>query len=181
EWMADCLERQLAPDFPTMAKQLQAAMPAPLDPALGDEAHYAAVKDSLDRVAANRPTAEAPRLVAGFSPNCVDMVAQSRGEPYSFAFIDGWHEDNGPQNDAEAVIPYMADDAIMVFHDLSAPAVFQGLRACENSGWKTGIYNTTQIMGVASRGNVRLPDHVADPAMPRPPFPHLQGLPLQSI
>lgn len=37
DWMADCLEGQLAADFPTMADQLQAAMPAPLDPALKDD------------------------------------------------------------------------------------------------------------------------------------------------
>lgn len=37
DWMADCLEPQLAPDFPTMADQLEAAMPAPLDPNLKDD------------------------------------------------------------------------------------------------------------------------------------------------
>ncbi|KIN61382.1 DNA alkylation repair enzyme [Sulfitobacter noctilucae] len=37
DWMADCLERQLAPDFATMADQLEAAMPAPLDPSLRDD------------------------------------------------------------------------------------------------------------------------------------------------
>jgi len=37
DWMADCLERQLAPDFPTMADQLEAAMPAPLDPSRTDD------------------------------------------------------------------------------------------------------------------------------------------------
>ena len=37
DWMADCLEKQLASDFPTMADQLEAAMPAPLDPALADD------------------------------------------------------------------------------------------------------------------------------------------------
>ncbi len=37
EWMADCLEPQLAMDFPAMADQLEAAMPAPLDPALRDD------------------------------------------------------------------------------------------------------------------------------------------------
>ncbi|MEW9922123.1 hypothetical protein AB2B41_21155 [Marimonas sp. MJW-29] len=36
EWMADCLEGQLAADFPTMAEQLEAAMPARLDPSLTD-------------------------------------------------------------------------------------------------------------------------------------------------
>lgn len=37
EWLADCVQAQLAPDFPTMADQLQAAMPAPLDPNLQDD------------------------------------------------------------------------------------------------------------------------------------------------
>ena len=37
EWMADCLEPRLAPDFPTMADQLQAALPPPLDPSRTDD------------------------------------------------------------------------------------------------------------------------------------------------
>ena len=37
DWMADCLEPQLAGDFPTMADQLEAAMPLPLDPSLKDD------------------------------------------------------------------------------------------------------------------------------------------------
>ena len=37
EWIADCLEPRLAPDFPTMADQLQAAMPPRLDPSLRDD------------------------------------------------------------------------------------------------------------------------------------------------
>ncbi len=37
EWMADCLETQLASDFPTMADQLEAAMPPQLDPSLKDD------------------------------------------------------------------------------------------------------------------------------------------------
>ncbi|MEX3016242.1 hypothetical protein [Gymnodinialimonas hymeniacidonis] len=37
EWIADCLEPRLAADFPTMADQLEAAMPARLDPTLRDD------------------------------------------------------------------------------------------------------------------------------------------------
>lgn len=36
DWIADCIEPQLAPDFPTMADQIEAALPPPLDPALTD-------------------------------------------------------------------------------------------------------------------------------------------------
>lgn len=37
DFLASCLERQLATDFPTMADQLEAAMPPPLDPDLKDD------------------------------------------------------------------------------------------------------------------------------------------------
>ena len=37
EWMADCMETQLASDFPTMADQLEAAMPKMLNPTLSDD------------------------------------------------------------------------------------------------------------------------------------------------
>lgn len=37
DWFADCLEPALASDFPTMADQLEAMMPQPLDPTLRDD------------------------------------------------------------------------------------------------------------------------------------------------
>lgn len=37
DWMADCLEAQLAPDFETMADQLEAALPSRLDPSKTDD------------------------------------------------------------------------------------------------------------------------------------------------
>ncbi len=37
DWIADCLEPQLASDFPEMAAQLEAAMPPLLDPTLSDD------------------------------------------------------------------------------------------------------------------------------------------------
>lgn len=36
DWIADCVEKYLSPDFNEMANQLEAAMPPRLDPALGD-------------------------------------------------------------------------------------------------------------------------------------------------
>lgn len=37
DWIADCIEVQLSSDFPTLADQLETAMPDPLDPTLGDD------------------------------------------------------------------------------------------------------------------------------------------------
>ncbi len=37
EWIADCVEKRLSPNFPEMAAQLEAAMPPPLDSTLTDD------------------------------------------------------------------------------------------------------------------------------------------------
>lgn len=37
DWLADCIEQQLAPEFDAMADQLEAAMPAKLDPTRSDD------------------------------------------------------------------------------------------------------------------------------------------------
>ncbi|MEL7257926.1 MAG: hypothetical protein AAFN80_08780 [Pseudomonadota bacterium] len=37
DWIADCLEPRLSSDFPTMADQIEAAMPPPLDPSKTDD------------------------------------------------------------------------------------------------------------------------------------------------
>lgn len=36
DWIADCVEKRLSPDFPTMADQLERALPDPLDPGKSD-------------------------------------------------------------------------------------------------------------------------------------------------
>jgi len=138
-----------------------------IDPALGDDAHFNAVSESLAAAARLRGAANGhARLHAGFSPGIVATVAQARGTPWSFAFIDGNHDGQAPARDAEAVLPYLADDAIVVFHDLISPFVRAGWEVYRQAGWNTRIWNTTQGMGVAWRGDVTIPDHVEDPNMP---------------
>ena len=113
------------------------------------------------------------RIWSDPSPDVIPRIAEG-GEPISFAFIDGSHDAPDPANDAKAVLPFMADDAVVVFHDLTSPDVHEGLSVMKNAGWHVVLWNTMQILGVAWRGNVDIPDHVPDPNTARIFHAHLQ-------
>jgi len=144
-----------------------------IDPALGHPDQMADVRASLT------PIGDA-RLWAGFSPSVVPAVRAVRAEPWSFAFIDGYHEGDAPRDDAGAAIGLMADDALVMFHDLISPHVAAGLAVFADAGWSVGLYNTMQIMGVAWRGSARPAPHVADENMPGIFAEHLRRFPALS-
>jgi len=61
-----------------------------------------------------------------FSDLCVkvecysdDIAENYNGEKISFLFIDGFHSFKQVINDFRTVLPYMSDDAIVAFHDVS--------------------------------------------------------------
>jgi hypothetical protein len=148
-----------------------------IDPALGypDQKHD--VEQSLAAVGGPGRT----HLWAGFSPSIVPAVRATQSEPWSFAFIDGYHEGRAPLDDAAAVMGDMAEDALALFHDLISPHVAAGLGAFADAGWRVGLYNTMQIMGVAWRGAAAPAAHIADPDMPPADAAHLQRFPLLSM
>ena len=144
-----------------------------IDPALGHDDQMADVRESLSHVGA-------ARLWAGFSPSVVPAVRAYRPAPWSFAFIDGYHEGEAPANDARAVLPLLADDALVMFHDLVSPHVAAGLAVFAQAGWNVGLYNTMQVMGAAWRGAARPVAHVADKDMPAPQGDFLRPFPVLS-
>jgi hypothetical protein len=139
-----------------------------IDPALGAPDQMRDVRESLAQIGP-------ARLWAGFSPSVVPAVRAVRPEPWSFAFIDGHHEGDAPRDDARAVLPQMAEDALVMFHDLVSPHVAAGLAVFAEAGWKVGLYNTMQVMGVAWRGAAAPAAHVADRDMPVAKGEHLRG------
>ncbi|MFD1381198.1 class I SAM-dependent methyltransferase [Fodinicurvata halophila] len=106
------------------------------------------------------------RFYGGFSPDMVEEARLAEQAPWSFAFIDGSHDGDGPRNDALAVLPHLAGNAIVVFHDLTSPFVERGLYAMKMAGFDTRLFVTMQVLGVAWRGNVAIPEHVRDPNTP---------------
>ena len=89
EWLADCLEPYLAADFPTMADQLEAAMPVPLDRALSDD-DFGQFIHALPGIFAVRHGLEAHRERA------LDLIYQATQrfsmEFYIRPFLDRWPE-----------------------------------------------------------------------------------------
>jgi hypothetical protein len=82
-------------------------------------------------------------------------LGTNHGRRWGFIFIDGDHWGDGPLNDAVVCEQYAAEDAMILFHDLAFPDVAAGLNYLAQQGWKTAIYHTQQIMGVAWRGRVK--------------------------
>jgi glycosyltransferase involved in cell wall biosynthesis len=100
---------------------------------------------------------------AGYSPQAVLNLASQHQRKWSLIFIDGNHDAPGPLNDAIACEPLAEDTAMVLFHDLASPDVAQGLDYFQQKGWKTMVYQTMQIMGVAWRGNIEPVEHQPDP------------------
>jgi hypothetical protein len=142
-----------------------------IDPALGYPDQARDVADSLARAGGPGHA----KLWAGFSPSIVPAVRSTQGAPWSFAFIDGFHEGRAPLDDAEAVSGLMAENAAVMFHDLISPHVAAGLAHFQANGWNVGLYNTMQIMGIAWRGAARPAEHIADVNMPPIAAEHLLG------
>jgi predicted O-methyltransferase YrrM len=144
-----------------------------IDPLLKQPEFKASVCDSL-RAAS---VLASVNLVAGKSPDAVEQLAAT-GRRWALLFIDGDHDGTAPVHDAEVCARFAEDDALILFHDLASPDVAAGLRYLRHRGWKTLVYQTMQIMGVAWRGSVRPVDHVPDPAVAWELPRHLEDFPL---
>eukprot|EP01128_Nolandella_sp_AFSM9_P000217 TRINITY_DN10392_c0_g1_i1.p1 TRINITY_DN10392_c0_g1~~TRINITY_DN10392_c0_g1_i1.p1 ORF type:complete len:279 (+),score=19.17 TRINITY_DN10392_c0_g1_i1:87-923(+) len=112
-------------------------------------------------------------LVPGFSPKEVETLAHWPLERrWSLFLIDGNHNPGYPLNDAQVCSKYAEETAMILFHDVVFPPVAEGLLYLRSIGWKTRLYQTQQMMGVAWRGNCCPIDHVPDPRQrwDLPPF-----------
>ena len=56
-------------------------------------------------------------VVAGGSPDSLDEAAALAGGPFDFVLIDGNHEYDFVRRDIDGVLPFLAPDAYLVFHD----------------------------------------------------------------
>lgn len=146
-----------------------------IDPALGEERHLADVRASIVAATGEEGLARAT-LYPGFSPGLVGFARERQLAPWSVAFIDGFHDLGAPLKDACAILPFMAEDALIFFHDLICPDVYEAVTYAEANGWSVNILNTSQVMAVAWRGNIELPNYRPDPEMPPPPADHLKAL-----
>lgn len=130
-----------------------------IDPRYGIPALRREIEEMLARAGLRDRCA----LHAGLSPGKIVELDGTAGRSWALIFIDGNHDGDGPRRDAETAARFARPDAAIVFHDLMSPDVAEGLRHLRAAGWRCRVYHTMQIMGVACRGTVTLPDHVPDP------------------
>jgi cephalosporin hydroxylase len=116
----------------------------------------------------------AVHLHAGSSPHLVQQIAEKEKRRWSLIFVDGDHENIAPLLDAVVSDQYAEADAMILFHDLNSPSVGLGLDYLRGRGWKTVVYQTTQVMGAAWRGRVEPVRHHPDPAIKWEVPRHLQ-------
>jgi len=131
-----------------------------IDPILANPQFQESVRSSLQLSA----PANSIRLLFARSPEAVEQLAAD-GKRWSLFFIDGDHESPAPLNDAIVCERHAEPDALMLFHDVAAPAVAEPLAHLRDNGWKIRLYHTTQIMAAAWRGSATPVDHQPDPAI----------------
>lgn len=109
--------------------------------------------------------------LAGMS-GVIEWMAQSspdalhqRHQPWEFIFIDANHDAPHPMIDAAAVDHYAADNALILFHDVLCPDVYEAVQFLRWRGWSTRLYYTSQMMAAAYRGAVRPVGHTPDEAI----------------
>jgi hypothetical protein len=142
-----------------------------LDPGLANPAVRESVEASLTAVGVRGLV----NLVAASSPE--GLVSLAGGRKWSLFFVDGDHEGTAPTRDAEACAEHAEEDALILFHDLAAPAVGAALDRLRELGWHTVVYSTMQIMGAAWRGSVAPVAHRPDPSITSRLPAHLHGHP----
>ncbi len=152
-----------------------------VDPLLETESIRQSVIDSIQGALNASGVQTSVKLVPGYSPQRVEALANEFNRKWSLIFIDGEHEGDGPLNDAIACEKLAEEDAIILFHDLAAPAVAKGLDYLKQRGWQTVIYQTMQIMGAAWRGNFAPVKHQPDPHISWQLPAHLYGYAVSGI
>jgi hypothetical protein len=56
-------------------------------------------------------------LVEGFSPDAIPQARELAGGPFNLVLIDGLHIHSQAVKDIEGVLPHLADNAYLLFHD----------------------------------------------------------------
>ncbi|MEG4588136.1 glycosyltransferase [Microcoleus sp. MOSTC5] len=146
-----------------------------VDPLLEREDIRQSVIDSIQGALNASGVQTSVELIPGYSPQRVEEFSAQFNRKWSLIFIDGEHGGDGPLNDAIVCEKLAEEDAIILFHDLTAPDVAQGLDYLKQRGWQTVVYQTMQIMGAAWRGNVEPVKHQPDPNISWQLPAHLQG------
>lgn len=118
----------------------------------------------IRRFLQNVHKAKVEKNVMPFALKSEDFLPRYHGKKFRGVLVDGNHDDPFPKQDAEMILPHLEPSAVVVFHDYIGKPVQNALEWLLTRGFKKRVYRTPQLLGIAYRGNVSLPDHVPDPS-----------------
>ncbi len=101
--------------------------------------------ENLAQVASTYKWADAVTIIEGCSPEAIPEMDGGWG----LAFVDGWHQDGQPLRDVQGLEPLMADDGVMVLHDMWVPDVQAAGCWLIEQGWHLHIMNTANYLTFA--------------------------------
>ncbi len=81
-------------------------------------------------------------IIEGCSPDAIPPNT----EGWPFAFVDGWHQDGQPLRDVQGLEPLMADEGVMVLHDVWITDVQSAARWLIEQGWHVEVLNTANYL-----------------------------------
>ncbi len=143
-----------------------------IDPAFSNKERFRQVSDSLQKWVDEGSI----KLWPGYSPQIIPAISATQDQLYSFAFVDGNHDNEGPILDVKALMPFLTTDARIVFHDLTFSDVAAAVRYLKNIGWQVRVYNTMQVMAVAWREGIEPVEYAGDESHAVKLPPHLLEL-----
>jgi predicted O-methyltransferase YrrM len=131
-----------------------------IDPGLGSGMQADTVRYALQAAG----VAERVNLVKGLSPEDVHVLGQ-KGHRWTFCFIDGDHAGDAPRRDISAVLNYCEPDCAIMCHDTINENVYEAMSNLAQCGWQVTFLQTAVGLGIAWRGKIDPPQHIADPAV----------------
>lgn len=83
-----------------------------------------------------------------WSPGCIPGISE---QPWGLVFLDGWHLDGQPAKDVDGIIPWMADDGVLILHDVWMQDVYAAARGLLFKGWHMTVFPTANTLAVLYR------------------------------
>lgn len=110
---------------------------------------------------------ERTRLVVGTLEEILPSLAEATPEPWSLAVLDLRRPGTGSET-VLACAARMADDALLFvlgLNDNASLPASGALQTLQGQGWRAGLFQTANGLGLAWRGAVAPPPHIPDPAL----------------
>lgn len=134
-----------------------------LDPILGNNEILQDIMASINSAKEVFGTISQVTLVPGSGSSAIAELGTQLQHRWSLIFVDSSWDVSSTLQYAIACEKYAEPNATIIFRNMISTTVCQGFDYLKGKGWRTRIYLTTSIIGVAWRGKIEPVGHQSDP------------------